>query len=210
MKKYFSKITQWVKGLFSKFKKKEEIQKEIPLEDAFRMWREQQRKKKRMALKYIVSLVFIVVYFTFGHELGFATSSPLWTHFSYSFQHAGLLHLIINTLVFIGAFRTMEEFISWQKVLVSIYVIAVIASFGAVRAIPTVGASGMIHAMFGMMAVIVTLNKSLPKQKAIFFCSIGIMMIVSLFNSNSNFTVHALSFGMGALYYLAHKQFNKI
>jgi hypothetical protein len=42
MKKYFRKIIEWVKGLF---KKKEEIQKEIPLEDAFRMWREQQRKQ---------------------------------------------------------------------------------------------------------------------------------------------------------------------
>jgi membrane associated rhomboid family serine protease len=163
-----------------------------------------------MAVKYIVSLVFIVVYFTFGHELGFATSSPLWTHFTYSFQHAGLFHLIINTLVFINVFRTMDIFLSWKEQLLSIYVIAVIASFGAVRAIPTVGASGMIYAMFGMMAVIVTLNKSLPKQKAIFFCSIGIMMIVSLFNSNSNFMVHVLSFTLGALYYLAHKQFNKI
>ena len=160
-----------------------------------------------MIIKYILSLTFIVVYILFGHELGFATGSPLWTHLTYPFQHASLTHLAINMLVFVSAFRTMESFLSWKKLLVSIYVIAVASSFGAVKAIPTVGASGMIYAMFGMMAVIVARNRSTFKQKATFFCSIGIMLLFSLFNTNSSFTVHALSLGMGALYYAGYTQF---
>lgn len=152
-----------------------------------------------MAIKYILSFTFIVVYFSFGNEIGFATNSPLWTHLTFSFQHASLTHLIINTLVFIGAFRTMEEFMSWKKLLPVIYIIAVLASFVAVKDVPTVGASGMIYAMFGMMSAIVAYNKSTRKQKLLFLCSIGVMLLFSYFNSNSNFIVHLSSFGSGFL-----------
>ena len=152
-----------------------------------------------MAAKYILSLIFIVVYLLFGNEIGFATNSPIWTHFTYSLQHASITHLVINTLVFINVFRTMEYFASWKELLPTIYVCAVAASFMAVKDVPTVGASGMIYALLGMMSVIVAFNKSTLKQKLTFFCSIGIMLLISYFNSNSNFLVHILAFCAGAV-----------
>lgn len=155
-----------------------------------------------MAAKYILSLIFIVVYLLFGNEIGFATNSPIWTHFTYSLQHASILHLVINTLVFINVFREMEHFASWRELLPTIYVCAVAASFMAVQDVPTVGASGMIYALFGMMSVIVAFNKSTLKQKLTFFCSIGIMLLVSHFNSNSNFMVHLLSFCAGIVVWI--------
>ena len=41
--RYLRKLFKWVKDLF--VKKEEEFEKEIPVEDAFAMWREQQRKQ---------------------------------------------------------------------------------------------------------------------------------------------------------------------
>lgn len=155
-----------------------------------------------MAIKYILSLAFILVYILFGNEIGFAIGSPWWTHFTYSFQHASILHLVINTLVFINVFRVMESFLPWRVLLPAIYFIATCASFVSVQSIPTVGASGMIYAMFGMMSVIVLFNSSTWKQKRVFFLSISFMLLFSFFNKSSNFEVHALSFILGITYYL--------
>lgn len=154
-----------------------------------------------MAVKYILSFIFILVYIFFGHEIGFVTNSPWWTHFTYTFQHASILHLVINTLVFINVFRVMEKFLSWKVLLPAIYFIATCASFASVQSIPTVGASGMIYAMFGMMSFIVLFNSSSWRQKRVFFLSIAFMLLVSFFNKGSNFEVHVLSFLIGVLYY---------
>ena len=156
-----------------------------------------------MAIKYILSLIFILGYIIFGNEIGFATNSPWWTHFTYSFGHASVLHLVINTLVFINVFRVMEKFLSWKVLLPVIYLGASIASFAsvAIKTIPTVGSSGMIYAMFGMMSFIVLFNSSTWKQKRVFFISIAFMLLVSFFNKGSNFEVHVLSFLIGVLYY---------
>ena len=47
MKKHLRKLWFWVKSIFVKEVQEEiqeEVQEDIPVEDAFRMWREQQRK----------------------------------------------------------------------------------------------------------------------------------------------------------------------
>ena len=159
-----------------------------------------------MIIKYILSLTFIVVYILFGNEIGFATNSPWWTHFTYSFQHASLIHLVINTLVFINVFRVMEWFISWRVLLPVIYIIASVASVASVQTIPTVGASGMIYAMFGMMSFIVLFNASTWNQKGMFFFSIILMLLFSYFNSSSNFTVHVISYCLGVLWFTVNKK----
>lgn len=159
-----------------------------------------------MAIKYILSLTFIIVYIFFGNEIGFATNSPWWTHFTYSFQHASILHLVINILVFINSFRVMESFLSWKVLLPVIYSIATCASFASVQDVPTVGSSGMIYVMFGMMSYIVIFNSSSWKQKRVFYFSILFMLCISYFNNNSNFMVHFTSYILGFLSYLSIKK----
>lgn len=51
MKKHLHKLWFWVKSIFVK-EVQEEIQEEIPVEDAFRMWKEQQRKESEKPLSY--------------------------------------------------------------------------------------------------------------------------------------------------------------
>lgn len=159
-----------------------------------------------MALKYIVSLLFVIIYVLFGNELGFSTSSPWWTHFTYPLQHTGLVHLVLNTLVFVTASRVMEKYVSWKILFPAIYSFAVIASFFAEQSLPTVGASGMVYAIFGMEAVIVLFNRSVWKQKAFFFSTILLMLLVSFLNAGSNFTVHSLSFLFGFAFYAIKRE----
>lgn len=159
-----------------------------------------------MALKYVLSLLFVIIHVLFGNELGFSTSSPWWTHFTYPFQHAGFIHLIINMLVFVTASRVMEKFISWKILFPVIYSFAVTASFLAEQSLPTVGASGMIYAIFGMEAVIVLFNRSTGKQKAFFFAAISLMLLVSFLNTGSNFMVHLLSFVLGIIFYAIKRE----
>lgn len=51
MKKHLHKLWFWVKSIFVK-EVQEEIQEEIPVEDAFRMWKEQQMKESEKPLSY--------------------------------------------------------------------------------------------------------------------------------------------------------------
>lgn len=51
MKKHLQKLWFWVKSIFVK-EVQEEIQEEIPVEDAFRMWKEQQMKESEKPLSY--------------------------------------------------------------------------------------------------------------------------------------------------------------
>lgn len=161
--------------------------------------------RNRMALKYLIILIFLAVYLFFGRELGFTDKSPLWTHFTFSFQHGSVIHLIINSFVFISTFRVMERFVrSWHLLLV-VYFISVVSSFSAMSGIPTVGSSGMIYAIFGMETVIVIFNNATAKQKGVFFFSIFFMMVVSFFNGSS-FMVHMVSFVLGMLFYLVKRK----
>ncbi len=162
--------------------------------------------KKTMVLKYFIASVFLVVYIVYGRELGFTTCSPIWTHFTYSFQHGSILHLIINTSVFITVFRVMERFIRPFTLFFVIYIISVMVSFSAMDILPTVGSSGMIYAMFGMETVIVIFNSATAKQKRLFFFSIALMLCMSLVNGGSSFMVHIASFTFGALFFMAKRE----
>ena len=55
MKKHLHKLWFWVKSIFVKEVHEEiqkEVQEDIPVEDAFRMWKEQQRKESEKPLSY--------------------------------------------------------------------------------------------------------------------------------------------------------------
>lgn len=158
-----------------------------------------------MVLKYVIAAIFVAVYFVMGRELGFTSISPFYTHLTFSFQHGSIIHLALNTLVFISTFRVMERFIRPFVLFLVIYIIAVLASFSSVTNIPTVGSSGMIYAMFGMETVIVIYNKATGKQKRLFFFGIIVMLAASFFNAGSSFIVHITSYTFGAMFYMVKR-----
>jgi membrane associated rhomboid family serine protease len=155
-------------------------------------------------VKYIFVLVFILVHIFFDARLGYSNSSPLWTHFTYMFQHAGAVHLLINSLAFISIFRILERIIPKYRLALTIVILGVSVSFCVSYDLPVVGASSMICFMIGMYAShLGCLVKSgkLPMSKCIpFLLSISIYMIVSLIKHNSAFSLHLLSLSSGIIF----------
>jgi len=156
-------------------------------------------------MKYLFVLLFITVFIVFDESTGYTTTSPVWTHFTFQFQHANIIHLIINSLAFIGMFRILERVINKYILAATILVIPFTVSFMAMYEIPTVGISGAIYAMFGIYLAMITSKKLIIKDKNklyIFVISIIICLIVSFLKPGSNFPLHLFSLIMGYMIWL--------
>jgi membrane associated rhomboid family serine protease len=117
------------------------------------------------------------------------------------FQHSGVVHLIINSLAFTGMFRTMEKFVNMWILSASIIAVSFAASFIAMYDIPTVGASAMIYAMFGLFFGMTIYSKNIKiadtKKYLLFLSVVLISLIISFFKHNSNFVLHLSSMIVG-------------
>ena len=165
-------------------------------------------------IKYLFVFVFIFVFAWFDKSLGYTTTSPVYTHFTYMFQHAGIIHLVINSLAFIGMFRAVEKYINkWILSGICIF-FAFLLSFFSSYDIPTVGASSMIYIMIGMFLSITLFYKKVKindkRKYLLFITSIFLSLLVSAFKHNSNFLLHVLSISSGiiiGLIFLIKKSF---
>jgi len=158
---------------------------------------------KLFTMKYLILLLFVIIFLLFDTNLGYAYGSPFYTHLSYMFQHSGIAHLIINSIAFIGVFRMTEQFIkSWELFVLAI-ISAFAASFFSIYTIPTVGASSLIYAMLGIYICITLLSKRaqiINKRKYLFFLlCVAIGLWISYLKGNSNFAVHLWSLAIGFL-----------
>ncbi|MDR1525156.1 MAG: rhomboid family intramembrane serine protease [Tannerella sp.] len=154
-------------------------------------------------MKYLFVLLFIIVFCLFDKNLGYTNASPWWTHFTYLFQHAGIVHLLINSLSFIGMFRLLEKFINRWVLSVSVITVGFVASFLSMYNAPTVGASAMVYAMVGIFFSMVNLCgdiKILDKKKfAVFIVGIAACLFISASKGNSNFFLHVFSLILGLI-----------
>jgi len=156
-------------------------------------------------MKYVFVLVFILVYVFFGSELGYTNTSPFYTHITYLFQHAGLIHLMVNSLAFVGIFRATERLISkWILILASLTG-GFLLSFLAADDLPTVGASGMIYMMTGLYVGITAFSNGIKilnlRKYVIFLTTVVIALTVSSLSKTSNHILHSLSFLTGIFIY---------
>ncbi|MFT3994397.1 MAG: rhomboid family intramembrane serine protease [Dysgonomonas sp.] len=152
-------------------------------------------------MKYLFVLIFIVVFILFGVDLGYTTSSPLYTHITYMFQHAGIIHLLINSLAFISMFRQVEKYVNKYLLSFLIILCAFASSFLAMYQIPTVGASSMVYAMLGIYLGLIAFCDKIKiadtrKFLLFIFCIVAILS-ASYFKHNSNFLVHICSLLIG-------------
>jgi len=162
-------------------------------------------------MKYLFILIFLTVFITFDKSIGYTDTSPLWTHFTYMFQHANIIHLTINSLTFIGMFRALEKSINKYILATSIISISVIASFLSMYQLPTVGISGAIYAMIGIYFAMITCKKLIVKDRNklyVFIFSIILCLTVSFFKHNSNFWLHIFSLILGYVFYLMADQWD--
>ncbi|MCL2650321.1 MAG: rhomboid family intramembrane serine protease [Candidatus Azobacteroides sp.] len=164
-------------------------------------------------MKYIFVLIFLIVFITFDKSIGYTDKSPVWTHFTYMFQHANIIHLTINSLAFIGMFRILEKIINKYELAIAILLIGFLASFMSMYQLPTVGISGAIYAMVGIYFGMITTKKLIIKDKNklyVFIFSIILCLTVSFFKHNSNFWLHIFSLIMGYMCWMIFELWNMI
>jgi membrane associated rhomboid family serine protease len=134
-------------------------------------------------------------------SLGYSLTSPLYTHLTYSFQHASILHLVFNSLAFIGFYRVLKGYIKYLFPI--IVFIAFVASFYSEYALPTVGASGMVYAMIGMyIGLIITKKITIVSKKDAWvgLISLILMYSISIFKESSNSVLHGICLFLGLLF----------
>lgn len=151
-------------------------------------------------MNYIFIFVFVGVYFLFGMELGYTAGGAWWTHFTYSFQHGSLLHLIINCISWMVMLRVLQRFFPPRAIIMVAYLVAVAVSWVVSYPVPVVGASGMIYAMLGMyMALILMGHVRIVSvlNLWLFFASAFTFLAISFFKANSAGMLHLLCLGCG-------------
>jgi membrane associated rhomboid family serine protease len=157
-------------------------------------------------MKYLFILIFILAYIFSGVEIGYTASSPLYTHITYMFAHAGLAHLLVNSLAFMGMFHALETLRlckGWVLAL-SMMTCAFMASFPAQYDMPTVGSSSMVYAMIGAYLIWIWKCKTIKitdRAKFItFIICICAGLTISYCKTDSNFMLHILSLLCGGVF----------
>ena len=153
-------------------------------------------------MKYLVVLIFIIVYLFFpGDGLGYTCTSPFYTHFSYMFQHQGVMHLAINSMSFIGISRLAGRMVNkWLLAMLS-FGGGFVLSFFTAGQLPTVGASGVIYIMTGLYAGMTAFDERVritdAKRHAASLVMITVALAVSSLVKTSNYSLHSLWFLSG-------------
>lgn len=157
-------------------------------------------------MKYIFTAIFSICYAFFGLELGYTNKSGILSHFTYMFQHVNIIHLLLNSFSFIVVWIALQKHVKQLHIL-PVFLIAFMVSFlhCASFTAPTVGVSGVIYAMMGILTLYIK-NKNL----VIFLLSVLASLGVSYFVPNSNFFVHLYCFVGGAVYGMLDKITNNI
>lgn len=152
-------------------------------------------------MKYIIIIAFVFSHLWGGIEMGYCLGSPFFTHFSYSFQHVGWMHLILNSISFVSLYNILRKALPVYAFLTCAYLIAVLASFFSEYSIPTVGASGVIYAMIGLFISISIRGKRLrivnAKMFFVYMMCVAISISLSTLKGNANNMCHIISLSSG-------------
>ena len=146
-------------------------------------------------MRTIFIITFFVVFVTFGNDIGYTSTLPIWKHFTYVFQHGSVLHLIINSFSFYMLFGMLQRFIRPSVIIAIGYTSAVVMSFFASYGVPVVGASGMIYAMLGIYLYLIKVKRIAFKNKTslyVMLASITAFLIISLIKPNQAGMLHLL------------------
>lgn len=150
-------------------------------------------------MSYLFIAILIAVYFIFDTSLGYSLTSPIYTHFTYVFQHAGLLHLVANSISFLSFYNLLHRVCN---AFYYPYLIAVLSSFFSEYDKVTIGASGMIYAMIGMTIGYAFKGEKLKitskKKFALMILLILVSLLIGFFNSSNN-VVHIISLILGII-----------
>ncbi len=139
------------------------------------------------------------------------SSDNLWGCLTYPFFHVSWLHFFINILALVLMYAPVRNVYccrfnrSHLHFLSVLYVCAVLAGLCAASDIPTVGASGIVFALLGMLLM---LNPTLRQLRNYIY--VALTVILQLFFGHSNIALHLLAFTFGALAVILRSAAQKI
>lgn len=129
------------------------------------------------------------------------TSDRLVNAGCYPAAHASWLHLVINTISLcllwfpIRKLYTLRYNCDTSILSVATYIAAVIAGLACATTVPTVGMSGMV---FFLLGVLLLLNPT--KKQALNYLWIVATLAVQLYFGHSNVSLHIFAFVEGCIY----------
>ncbi len=154
-------------------------------------------------MKYIIVIIFFIVFSTFGINIGYLGIFPIWKHLTFNFQHANLFHLIVNSFTIFFLFYSLERLIQPIVIFCIMILSSFVASFFCIYSLPVVGASGMVYAGFGILLYLLLKHKLIFKNKSLgifFILNISCALIISFFSYRSAAMLHLLSLIFGFLF----------
>ena len=128
------------------------------------------------------------------------STGNLWGCLTYSFFHVSWLHLLINVLALALMYAPVRNIYccrfnrSHTHFLFVLYACAVLAGLCAAANTPTVGASGIVFALLGMLLM---LNPTLRQLRNYIYFALSV--IIQLFFGHSNTALHLVAFAFGAI-----------
>lgn len=144
---------------------------------------------------YIIALIIWATSFIFDVlPLGYSETSPLWTRLTYMFTHIGFLHLFFNLLSVDLLLYSLRRFILPDILLPIAIIGAFVATFGTEKALPTIGASGIVYFLFGVLGVM--------KISIRVIVAISLLVVINVVLSfhNVNTGVHMMALFLGLVF----------
>lgn len=164
-------------------------------------------------MTFFIIFLFIIVHLFAGNELGYSISSPLYTHFTYQFQHLNWIHLTFNSISFVAFSKILNKVYPESLIILYAYFISFVVSFFSEYHLPTVGSSAMIYAMVGLFLSLSIIGDKLHivNHRKFIVLIIGILLsfIISYFKNSANNICHLLALAIGLISGVIGYKFNK-
>lgn len=163
-------------------------------------------------MRKIFITIFIIVFVMFDNSIGYTDILPVWKHFTYVFQHANIVHLIMNSISFYLVWGALDFYYSKSAIIAIAYLSAVAMSFFTGYSLPVVGASGMIYAMFGMFSFLIIKGRLSFENfsgQLIYWGSVAVFLAISFIRPNQAGMLHLLCLASGMLISYLHSKKNE-
>ena len=158
-----------------------------------------ERRKTEKAAALWLSLILICIAIASGradwHLVGLYADGPWWGRFSYVFFHANLLHAALNCWCLLSVVFLYE--VRWPRLLLALAVAAsvpagVLGEYFVSLHAPTIGLSGMVYALFGLLSFDV-------RRRWYYQGCMAMYLSLGFFLPNSSAVVHLWCYALGLL-----------
>ncbi len=156
---------------------------------------EGRKTEKAAALWLSLILICVAVVHADWHSVGLYAGGPWWGRLSYMFFHANLLHAALNCWCLLSVVFLYE--VRWSRLLLAAAIAASVpaAWLGAWFAsllTPTIGLSGMVYALFGLLSFDV-------RRRWYYQCCMALYLALGFALPNSSAAVHLWCYLLGLL-----------